>query len=169
MVSKTFRSRTKRPAVFHRRKDDRPLNRDPEKETFLLYPFDDRFFDGYARFYDRVKNTVEDAQIHPDLAMHMEHVVSPYAMVDVLLHEKMDNTCMSEAMMDEVYGVVNDTDCASTVIEHIIDFCNSDCFPIGFDVVLEILLHSPGFLLIDFYPVREEDAMVYVLINGESE
>lgn len=169
MGSKTLHLRAKRRVSYPTRSNDFILSRDPERETFLLYSFDEAYFDKYAEFYDAVKATLLRYEIPNEMVMCLEHTLSPSAMVDVLMREQMGSTDMTEAMMDDIYGLTDIDDCASDIIEHVVNFCNCGVFPHGFDNVCDLLRTNEGFYLLDFYPVREEDTMVYVVANADSE
>lgn len=168
MASKTLPSVGKRRAFVRNRARDFTLNRSPEKENFLVFNYDDVYFERYAVFLDKVKGSCEYHDLAMDLRHHLEHVLSPYALINNDLYEAMGCTDYTEGIIDDLYGIAGQ-ECADDILEFVVELANDPLKPQGFGQVKDLLVHNPSFFLLDFYPQREDDAMVYVVVSGESE
>lgn len=168
MASRTSISVAKRRPFVRGDKRQHTLNKSIETETFLVFNYDNEYFRRYALFFDRIKEACQKHDLDSILVNHLEHVLSPYAVVNNDLAEAMGCTDYTESIIDDIYGIAGHV-CADDILEIVVEFANDPVKPEGFQQVKDLLINNPTFFLMDFYPHRQDDALVYVVANGESE
>lgn len=137
------------------------------QQNILIYPFDDGFFEQYGSFVDKI-HRIEGSAVRGDPEYDsMLSLLTPATLVDIMLAEHNCNMTLTGSIEDTLY-MRFDESLASEALEAVFKFYCSTVEPNGFWDVLDIIKSSNEFMyMADFFGVREEEAVVYVLRNCE--
>jgi len=161
MAFPTSRSSTRRLAPWTYR-----LTRDEEKEQYFIFTFDDEWFTAYGRLVDAFSRIVRKYNLPDDDFEALCLLASPGAIVDVMMHEDIQDYSLSEHMTDEAHELFGEA-VTGDFLEELVNFINSIKKPEGYQLVLDIIRRNKDsddyFCLADFEGFREKDSQVYTL------
>lgn len=148
----------------------RPNNRvvfGANAENTLIYPFDHHFFMSYGDFAEKVGVIEGIVYSGDDFAGGMLGILTPYTLVDLMLNEEKEDMGLTASISDTLYDEY-EYDLVNKVLEELYRFYMTAGKPHGFYEILKMASMDDRFIyLSDFFGVREEDSMIYVLSESE--
>ncbi len=151
-----FRSRPKSQVVFG-----------ANAENTLIYPFDHHFFMRYGDFVEKVGNIEGIVYSGDECTGGMIDILTPYTIVDIMLNEEKEDMSLTTSIQDTLYDEY-EYDLVNKVLDELYRFYMFSGKPHGFYEILKMASMNDRFIyLSDFFGLREEDSMIYVLTESE--
>ena len=136
-------------------------------ENTLIYPFDHHFFMKYGDFVEKVGNIEGIVYSGDECTGGMIDILTPYTIVDIMLNEEKEDMSLTTSIQDTLYDEY-EYDLVNKVLDELYRFYMTSGKPHGFYEILKLAAMNDRFIyLLDFFGVREEDSMIYILCESE--
>lgn len=136
-------------------------------ENTIIYPFDHHFFMKYGELVDKVGMIEGIVYSGDDYQGGIMGILTPYTIVDIMINEEKEDMDLSMSISDTLYDEY-DHDIVNKVLDELYRFYMFSGKPHGFYEILKMASMNDRYIyLSDFFGLREEDSMIYVLTESE--